>query len=237
MSPSGRWQPWVVRGFEAAFRPWMHRRLGGIHMAGLEQVPTDGRPLIFAANHVSWWDGFLVREVHRRLRPQGPLFTLMGSEQLGRNGFLRRLGVLAVESGRPAALKALLRRLDEQRARHPELAVSMFPQGRIATAGRRPLGLRPGIVHVARRLAPAWVVPVALRFEPLTTPGPHAFVTVGRPLAAGSLELLELESTLSERLDAVERLLSLHGEEVLAHWPPQDATVEGRAAARIGGAA
>jgi 1-acyl-sn-glycerol-3-phosphate acyltransferase len=237
VTAAGRWQPWVVRGFEAVFRPWMQRRLGGIHLAGLDQSMPADQPVILVANHVSWWDGFLVREVQRRLRPHGPLYTLMGSRQLGRNGFLRRLGVLELDAERPGALKGLLRRLDAERARRPDLSVSMFPQGRIESAGRRPLGLRPGIAHVARRLAPATVLPVALRFEPLTTPGPHAFVSVGQPIPAAGLQLAALEEALTSQLDAIGALLDAYGEDAVDHWPRGGASLPGVVAQAKGDAA
>lgn len=224
MTPQGRWQPRVVRGFEAVFRPWMRRRLGGLHLTGLDRELPGDRPLIFAANHVSWFDGFLIRELHRRLRPGVPLYTLMGREELCRNGFLRRLGVLDLDAERPAALKGLLRRLDAERAATPGMAISMFPQGRIWPASRRPLGFRGGITHLVRRLAPAVVVPVGIRFEPLTTVAPHAFVAVGHPIADGAFSLPVLESAVAGQLEAIERLLTEHGEDAPAFWPgPQGA--------------
>lgn len=238
MTPRGRWQPRVVRGFEAVFRPWMSRRLGGLHLTGLDRALPADRPLIFAANHVSWFDGFLVRELHRRLRPGVPLYTLMGHEQLGRNGFLRRLGVLDLDAERPAALKGLLRRLDAERAATPGMAISMFPQGRIWPASRRPLGFRGGIAHLVRRLAPAVVVPVGIRLEPLTTVAPHAFVAVGHPMADGAFSLPALESAVAGQLDAIERLLAEHGEDAPAFWPGErSALLAALPAGREGGAA
>ncbi|MFP4624931.1 MAG: hypothetical protein ACLFRX_12175, partial [Gemmatimonadota bacterium] len=79
-----RYSPRVWAGFELVFRPWMRRRLDGIHVRGLEGaawIPGE-LPVLLLANHVSWWDGFLLREVHRSLRPDAPLHVVMSEAEL-----------------------------------------------------------------------------------------------------------------------------------------------------------
>jgi hypothetical protein len=71
-----RWQPPAVRAFELFFRPWRDARVRTL-AAGLPRGLLDGVPLLLAANHVSWWDPFTLRDVQRALRPSAPFFRVM----------------------------------------------------------------------------------------------------------------------------------------------------------------
>lgn len=176
-----------LRAFDVFFTPWRRRRLAAIRMAGLPPALPRGEPLVLVANHTSWWDGFLLREVHRVLRPGAHLSTIMLASELRRFPFFRYMGAEGMQPGSVASVRSLLHRLDTLRARDPELVVAYFPQGRIWPMDRRPLGFHPGIDRLVRRLAPATVLPLGLRVEPLNRVSPTAFVSAGPPIrvAAG----------------------------------------------------
>lgn len=215
-----RWSPRVMAAFELGFRPWMRRRLGGIHICGLPTGLPAGTPLLFVANHTSWWDGFLVREVQRSLRPDGPLYHLMNGAELARRPLLRRIGGLDIGPRSPAALLRALRFLQAERARDPAMSVSVFPQGRIWPAQRRPVDVKRGAMVVARLLAPAILLPVGIRFEMLATPNAHAFVSVGAPrVVERRIDTDVIARALTEELDALGAFLDLHGERAAILWP------------------
>jgi 1-acyl-sn-glycerol-3-phosphate acyltransferase len=209
------------RGFEPVFRRFRTRHLEAIHIAGAPPwVPRDA-PLILVANHVSWWDGFLLREIQRMLRPDDFLCVAVNERELQRHRMLRALGGVPLQPGSRASVRALLRGLETARSVHPELSVLFFPQGRIWPSHRRPLGFRRGIARIAARLAPAVVLPVGLHIEPLNTLRPHAFVSVADPLPVDGrfnddrlVELL-VETQLDRTLD----LLTECGESTPHVWP------------------
>ena len=62
--------------FDLVFRPWLRGHIHRIEVRGSVSLPAD-RPVVIAANHTSWWDGFLLRDLQRRLRPEAPLYTVM----------------------------------------------------------------------------------------------------------------------------------------------------------------
>src|SRR5690606_8486269 len=103
-SMSSRFSPAAVRAFELLFRPWMRGRGHAVHMAGLAGRDAPTGPVLLAANHVSWWDGFVLREVQRVLRPDAPLYTLMSEAQLRRFPFFRRLGVVGIDGASPPSV-------------------------------------------------------------------------------------------------------------------------------------
>lgn len=214
-----RYSPRVWAGFELVFRPWMRRRLDGIHVRGVADTRwLPDLPVLLVANHVSWWDGFLLREVHRELRPGAPLHVVMGEGELRRFPIFRWMGAVPLAEGRLGA-RALLRDLRERVSERPDALIGFFPQGRIWPSHRRPLGFRPGVAWLADRLSPLAVVPVGLHLEPLTRPGPAAFVSVGTPMVVrDSVETPRVEAMVAAEVDALLAFTRRHGEAATERW-------------------
>jgi 1-acyl-sn-glycerol-3-phosphate acyltransferase len=216
----------ALAAFELGFRPWMRRRIREVRIAGLPRALPLGVPLLLVANHASWWDPFLLREVHRRLRPAAPLHSVMLARELARRPFLRRIGAVGIDPDRPAGIAAALRELRHRLGDRPDGAVAFFPQGRIWPTHRRPLGFRPGVELLLRHLPPLVVLPVALHLEPLRSPSPTAFVLAGDPVGAGDeAGAARLEAAVEEELDRIHAFLDEWGEDAAGAWPDPHSTL------------
>jgi hypothetical protein len=180
----------AVRGLYAGFHQLVRRSLRGVWLRG--ELPPA--PLIWAANHHSWWDGFLaavVLGVKRR-----PAALLMDADNLAAFGFLRPLGVLPASQPRLA-----LRALREGRV------LVVFPEAELRPPGG--LGeLAPGAGWLARQ-APAPLVPVAVRVVNRAHQYAEAYLDFGPAVEPDGL------------VDALGRQLRLLDEE-LAGIPPRD---------------
>lgn len=212
-----RFSPTAVGAFELFFRPWMRRRVNAVRMAGLPGPGLPAGPLLLAANHVSWWDGFILREVQRVLRPRAPMYTVMAEAELRRFPYFRRLGVVGVEGASPLSVARALRLLKSRLRERPDAVVVFLPQGRIWPSHRRPLGFRRGVELFARHLSTI-ILPVGLHAEPLNTISPTFFVAAGEPLD-GAWRVAELERRVEAQLDAIHALLAVHGENAPRVWP------------------
>ena len=214
-----RYSPAVMAGFDLVFRPWMRRRLGGVHIRGLPAPGSlPGLPLLIVANHVSWWDGFLIREIHRQVRPGAPLHVVMEAEELARHPLFRWMGVLPLERS-VGGLRRLVRDLEARCLETPDAVIGYFPQGRIWPSRRRPLGFQRGAAWLAARLAPVTVLPVALHLEPLTGPGPVAFVSAGTTWTVRSVaDAGTIEAAVRRPLDELLAFLDQHGEDAAVRW-------------------
>jgi 1-acyl-sn-glycerol-3-phosphate acyltransferase len=193
----------TMRMFELFFAHWRRRRL---HTRILDVPPRmpDGAPLILVANHTSWWDGFLLRDIQRRVRPGCALYSVMTARELARNPFLRRIGAVPLDQHSPASLLALLRALRSEARARAGICVSWFPQGRIGPSWQRPLGFRPGIELLVRALQPCWLLPVGIHFEPLNRTLPTAFVSAGVPVrVTAGVQASCVEAAVHERLDRI----------------------------------
>jgi len=221
-----RWSPPVVALFEFVFRPWMRRRLSGVYITGLPRTVPEDRPILFIANHLGWWDGFVLREVQRAIRPRAPLFITMTGENLRKFSGLRLMGSIDVGRDSPTALRRALRFFEEQRQASSDFTTVLFPQGALWPARRRPIAFRRGITTFVRLLSPVTVIPVAIDYELFDRPTPGAFLSVGRPIvidgeadveSKGSTEYLE--QALTSELDTLAAFLDWHGDDAPVFWP------------------
>ena len=221
-----RFSPLAVRAFEAVFGPWRRARTARILLAGLPRTLPDG-PVVLAANHGSWWDPFVLREVQRALRPGAPLFHVMLERELARRPLLRVLGAVGLEPGSPSSLRACLRLLRRRIGETPDAFVAFYPQGRIWPTHRRPLGFRPGVELLARRIGASAVVPVALHTEPLNAPGPTLLASVGDVIAGDDVSVEVIESAVERALDGLLAFAAARGEALAEAWPaPHDPVPE-----------
>jgi 1-acyl-sn-glycerol-3-phosphate acyltransferase len=215
------YSPLAWKLFQVAFAPRMRMGVHGIRMAGLPRQLDPDQPLLLVSNHVSWWDGFILRSLQQALRPEDPFHTVMLERELGRRPFLRLLGGVGLTPGSPGSLKGLLRELTEARERAPGLTVLFFPQGRIWPSHRRPLGFQEGIRVVARALSPVTVLPVGLHLEPGRWPAPTAYLSISEPISVRRREISPrlLETKVQEELDAIRSFLAFQGEAADESWP------------------
>jgi 1-acyl-sn-glycerol-3-phosphate acyltransferase len=214
-----RHSPLAWATFESVFQPWMRRRLAGVHLGNLpDPNELEPGPLLLVANHVSWWDGFLLREVQRRLRPGRPFHVVMAEAQLRTQPVLQRLGAVPLRDG-PFAVRGLGRALEAICHRDPTAVIGYFPQGRIWPSYRRPLGFSRSGEWLARYLEPVTVIPVALHIEPLNRLAPTAFIGTGGPVRVqGEPAPASFEDSVSSTLDGLLEFLARYGEKAPGRW-------------------
>jgi 1-acyl-sn-glycerol-3-phosphate acyltransferase len=167
-------------GFEQLVR----HGLRGVWLRG--QLPPGG--CLWAANHHSWWDGFLAAAVLRRQRR--PAALLMDGANLSDYRFFAGLGVISTDRPRQA-----LHSLRQGRV------LVIYPEAELRPVGR--LGeLAPGAAWLARR-APAPLVPVAVRVAARGHQYCEALIDIGPPCPPD-----RLASELAERLAGLDAALA-----------------------------
>lgn len=165
------------------------KELDGLHVEGLDRAlaAMANGPVVFAANHVGWWDGLLIMVLDGALDAHAR--TVVDAATVARLPFLRAMGFVGL---RGAALSRVRRFLDR-----PGRTVWIFPQGRHRPAHLRPLGFHPGAGFLARR--GALLVPVSIQYVFRDHSSPTACIYFGEPVNAD-----ELETAVSAGLDRLD---------------------------------
>lgn len=180
------------------------RGLDGLWVSGLDdaRAALAERPLIFAANHVAWWDTLLLVVLDEALGGTG--WAVMDSARLRALPFLGWIGALPLDRNSRERSRQCLQACADLLDR-PARALWIFPQGRQRPAHLRPLDLKPGlqVIHDHR---PVDVVAVSLNYVFLENPRPAAVVRFALPVPGvrGPQLLPAVEGALLDGLAAID---------------------------------
>jgi 1-acyl-sn-glycerol-3-phosphate acyltransferase len=206
-----RRSPLLIRLFARYVRHYVGRHFHTVRLAR-EPRPSPGpeRPLIVYANHCSWWDPLACMIVATELFPDRKHYAPMDPDALSRYRFFGRLGFFGVEPDSMRGAVALLRKGAAILA-EPGATLWITPQGRFADPRERPVGLKPGIGRLARRVGGCELVPLAVEYPFGEERLPEALLRFGTTVRAEELEDVppdELTELLSERLEATQDALA-----------------------------
>ena len=192
---------WYLRWFF-----WRRFRAVRLSRTGLPRV-APGRPVIVYGNHPSWWDPALYILLAARCFPGRPGYGPMDVKALGRYGVFERMGVFGIdpETPRGAAsfLQTSLRVLDD-----PRHMLWITAEGGFNDVRARPLRLRPGLAHLARRVPNAIILPLAIEYTFWNESRPEALARFGDPIDTGRDRSVadwtaHLEAELARTMDAL----------------------------------
>lgn len=205
--------PIFLAGFRRYVRWRIARTFDGLWVEGLDQTRRVARrePVIFASNHVAFWDPLVVVAIDEALGTEA--YALMDANNLGKLPFFRWVGAVPVDRSTPAASRRGLK-LGAALCRGPGHALWLFSQGRPRPAHLRPLDIKPG-VRLLARLSKARVVPVSLQYLFREVDQPAIFASFGAPLSWETVASSEgpavVEAAIVAGLERVDRFAE-HGE-------------------------
>ena len=141
------------------------------------EIPND-LPLLLLPNHSTWWDGFFVYLLNKRIFGR-TAYLMMLEEQLSKYWFFAKIGAYSIEPrhrrGIVESLAYTVELLNQRRS-----LVSVFPQGELLPWHTRPLGYKRGVEWILQRYGkPVAVLPLAIRTEFLGERCPSAFFLFG----------------------------------------------------------
>ena len=179
--------------------PLIRGLIKGLNHSGLRDVQVRGTlpagGCVWAANHHSWWDGFAAAAALWSGGRRGAL--VMDSANLGRFGYLRRIGVVGTDE-LPAAIAAL-------RAGEP---LVIFPEGQLRAPGQV-RDLKAGAAVLAARSGTP-LLPVATRAAMRARAAPEYLIDIGPPVEGGDIgEATQmLTEALNSRLRDLDELIA-----------------------------
>jgi 1-acyl-sn-glycerol-3-phosphate acyltransferase len=202
----------LYRAFGWYLRWYFYRRFHAVRLSrtGLPRAAllaaVAGRPVIIYGNHPSWWDPALYILLDTLLFPGRCSYGPMDAKALGKYGLFERLGVfgIALDSPRGAA-RFLSTSLDV--LSDPGNVLWITAEGEFTDPRRRPVRLRSGIAHLARRVPGAVILPLAIEYTFWNESKPEALARFGPPIESGGGTVAEwtvrLEEELAQTMDAL----------------------------------
>lgn len=189
-------------------RWYFYRRFHAVRMSrvGLPSAPA-GRPLIIYSNHPSWWDPALYMLLCTKLFPGRPGYGPMDNAALGKYGLFERMGVFGIDLGSPRGaarfLASSLRVLSD-----PMSILWITAEGHFTDPRQRPVRLRAGIAHLARRVPDAIILPLAIEYSFWNESRPEVLLRFGPPIETGRTRKVaewteHLETELTWTMDAL----------------------------------
>lgn len=198
----------LLRQFERYLLWYVGRSFHAVRLAkgGRPLMPT-GRSAIVYTNHPSWWDPLVFFLITRFCFPDRPCYAPIDQEALRRYRFFRRLGIFGIDLDRQEGARRFLK-IGDRILERPEAMLWVTAQGSFQDARTRPLHLKPGIAHLARRHPNSVLLPLAVEYPFWTERFPEVLLRFGAPIepdqregASAAAFTKELEDALAETMD------------------------------------
>lgn len=185
---------------------WRRFHAVRVSLSGTPNVALDA-PLIIYSNHPSWWDPALYILLCNRLFPNRAGYGPMDAAALGKYGVLERMGVFGVEQDTP---RGAARFLDvcQRVLTTPTSILWITAEGGFTDPRLRPIKLRPGLAHLARRNPGATILPLAIEYTFWNESRPEALAHFGQPISTDRTRTTaewtaDLEAALTRTMDAL----------------------------------
>ncbi len=199
---------WADRIFHP-YVSWLFKRhFHAIHLLGQAPETNPDLPLLLLPNHSTWWDGFFIYLLNKKLFRRKP-YLMMLEEQLSRYRFFARLGAYSIDPQSSGSIKDSIKYSIEilKQKIMPKPLLCIFPQGELLPWDKRPLGYKSGIETIMSGYGgKANFLPLAIKAEFLNEQLPEAFFCFGENLIAnsntfaGMQRLQEIEEGLLDEL-------------------------------------
>jgi chlorobactene lauroyltransferase len=172
---------WFEEIFARYNRNLFKRRFHSFRVAGSEflRARKNEKPLLFYANHSSWWDGLIAFEIARLCGLN--LFVMMEEKHLKNLFLFRKLGAFSVVRENPREAVRSMNYAAWILREEPRAALLIFPQGEILPGDARPLKFYNGAARIVEKTGEISAAALAMRCEFTSEFKPEIFVRIGEP--------------------------------------------------------
>lgn len=169
----------------------------------LPEIPKSAG-LVVTPNHFSWWDGFIIDFITRRLIKR-KFHVMMLEDQLRKYWFFKKLGAYSINPTNPISTARTLNYTRELLL-SPKNLVVVYPQGTIQSLNSKSITLREGLQKLLdKNKCEVQVLPLAVKFEYKENKNPDIVARFGNMLRAEEIKI-NFESFSNEFLNNMENL-------------------------------
>jgi 1-acyl-sn-glycerol-3-phosphate acyltransferase len=136
---------------------------------------------VLTPNHISWWDGFFMYFLQKKIAPEKKLNLMMLEKQLKRYSFFKKVGAFSIDPDHPAGMKETVYYFREL-LEGAENWIVLYPQGEIQPYERATL--KQGLQLFLKKQPTHPVIPVGFRILYENEKNPALYMRFGEPLQA-----------------------------------------------------
>jgi 1-acyl-sn-glycerol-3-phosphate acyltransferase len=190
-----RRSPQLLALFGRYLRRWYFpRHFSAVRLSGAMPIlPTDRSAIIYS-NHPGWWDPLVYVFL-----ATGPLSSHVGygpmdAKSLAQFRFFERLGIFPIELDSARGSVQFLRIADAILGSAGN-CLWITAEGMFVDPRRRPVRLKPGLSHLAKRFPETPILPLAIEYPFWNEPKPEALIRFGAPVRDEAFDAA-LEATM-----------------------------------------
>jgi 1-acyl-sn-glycerol-3-phosphate acyltransferase len=174
-----------------------------------DPVAARGRPLVVYLNHAAWWDPLLCLLLAARLFPDRRHYAPVETVAPDGRRFFARLGFFALEPGTARGARRSLE-LAQQALQQPGAVLWVTAGERCCDPRERPVRLRSGVGHLARRTHGAVLLPLAVEYSFWEDRLPEVLARFGEEIstAEAGMRAADWTTVLAARLEAAQDALA-----------------------------
>ena len=163
----------VIYPFFKFYTKWkIVRNFESVNFSG--DYSEKGLPLLFIANHVSWWDGFWVHYLNLKLFKR-KFYFMMLEEQLKKYPFFIKSGGYSVKKGNRSILESI--QYTSEILKESGNAVMLFPQGIIQSVYESSFEFEKGIEKVLEAVEnPIQIIFIVNMIDYFSYPKPGLYI-------------------------------------------------------------
>ena len=141
------------------------------------------KSLIVTPNHFSWWDGFFVYWLNKKILNK-KLFIMMLEEQLKRYWFFQKIGCYSIDLNDSKKMFTSLK-YTLGLTQIPENVIIIYPQGEIQSYELRPFELKDGVDFLAKKSKSDFqIIPIAFKIHYTNERLPIVYARFGKLLSS-----------------------------------------------------
>ena len=166
-----RHHPFIDPFFRQYTRRQVMKHFNRVLLKG--EFMEKGLPVLLISNHMSWWDGFWLRDLTERVIKRKFHFMML-EEQLRKHWYFQYIGGFSVKKGSRSILETI--NYTVELLSDKQNLVMMFPQGEIQSMHTKDFIFQKGIERILNKLTdPVQIIFVANLLEYFSNKKPTLF--------------------------------------------------------------
>ena len=178
---------WARLIFDPYINSQLKKNFSNFYLANEFPKIDEEKSLIITPNHISWWDGFFIDYVNKKLLKR-KLFIMMLEHQLKRYWFFKKLGAYSIDPANSVSIKETIK-YTASVASDSNNVLIIYPQGEIESFNPKPENLKRGLKLFVNSIENELkVLPVGFKTQFSEDKKPEVICRFGEPLEARDIK-------------------------------------------------